>query len=121
MPAILFTAGLALGAGSVAAWALTDRPQTTVGVAPNQGDVGLKGPGMDGQPRRPVSVADVIGPPAPGAGGIEVAAGADSLNLGGTGAQLHKILARTLRREGKFEAASVAAARYRDLRLAGAP
>ena len=81
--------------------------------APSAGD-DSKGRQMDGQPRRPVSVSDVIGTSAPIPGAAAQATGDAS------GAEAHKILARTLRREGRFEAAAVAAARYRSTRLAEA-
>ena len=68
---------------------------------------------MDGHPSRPVSVGDVIGPaPSPTSAGRDV-----QPDIGE--ADAHKILARTLRREGRFADADQAAARYRELRIAG--
>ncbi len=116
LPAVLFAAGLALGGGAVAAWALTDRPQASR-VGPGAGVGSLKGPEMIVQPKRPVSVSDVVGV-APATPGPEDGSSVDALT---GGAQAHKILARTLRREGKFDAAAQAAARYREVRLGDSP
>jgi len=96
---LLFMMGCIVGGGSVAAWALKERPVEVVGDA-----------ALEQESMRPESQEASLNQPRP--------APVAPAEVDGGSAEADKILARMLRRAGNFEAAAVATTRYRQTRLA---